>query len=447
MKSSWEKLENSRAKFEVEVPVEVVNQALENAYKKIVKKVNIPGFRKGKSPRFMVERYVGKGALMEEALDEVVPMAYNQAVNDSGLSPVDRPEIDLVKIEDNQPLVFTAAVTVKPEVRLGQYKDLEIEHQNPVVKDEDVDRQLQALADRQAQLVAHEGSAEKGYFVVIDFEGFVDGEAFPGGKAEGYSLELGSGSFIPGFEDGLIGASAGEEREIKVKFPDDYQADHLAGKDTIFKCKVNEVKRKEIPPIDDELAKAVGAFQSLQELRSDLTNRLNTAAEEASQKAFENRILGKLLETSEVEVPGVMVDRRVHRMIDEFGERLAAQGLKIDDFLARTGKTHEDMHQEFTEPASRAVKTDLILEAVAKAEGLAVTEDDIKAEVNRVAQSYGAKAPAVREYLTSPDNLPPLREALLRDKALRHLATLQQPFEAKATAEDAEEKATGETQA
>ncbi len=434
MKTTWERLENSRAKFEVEVPVEVVNQALERAYRKVVKKVNIPGFRKGKAPRFMVERYAGKGALMEEALDEVLPVAYNQAVSESGLSPVDRPQIDLVKLEDDQPLVFTAEVTVRPEVKLGQYKDLEIERENPEVTDDEVDRQLEAMAVRQAQLIAHDGPAEKGHFVVIDFEGFVDDQAFPGGKAEGYTLELGSGSFIPGFEDGLIGALTGEEREVKVKFPDDYQADHLAGKDAVFNCRVNEVKRKEIPPVDDELAKAAGDFKSLQELRSDLTNRLKMAAEDAAQRAFENRILSKLLETSEVEVPNVMIDRRVHRMIDEFGDRLGAQGMKIDDFMARTGKTYEDMHKEFAEPAARAVKSDLILEAVARAESLVVAEEDVKAEVNRLAQYYGDQAQAFREYLTSPDNLARLREALLRDKAVKHLAALQKPIELKAPA-------------
>lgn len=431
MKSTWEKLDNSRAKFEVEVPAEIVNNALNRAYKKIVTKANIPGFRKGKAPRALVERFLGKETLVNEALDEILPKALGQALDESGLSPVDQPKIDLVKMEDNQPLVFTAEVEVKPEVVLGEYKGMEIPRTVPEVTEQDVDLRLSKMAEQHAQLVTHDDIAEYGHFVVIDFEGFVDGTPFANGSAEGFTLELGSGSFIPGFEDQLIGATAGEELEVKVTFPEKYKNEELAGKEAVFKVKVNEVKRKESPPIDDELAKAFG-FQTVQELRSDVTNRLKIAVEQRTQSEFENQVFARLLEQTDIQVPKAMIDQRINELLGEFKNRLStAAGMKMEQFLAMSGKKQEEVEQEFAEPATRAAKIDLILEAVAKAEGLTVTEEDIQAAIDRVVGSLdeAEQAKLNRDYLNSFFARPKLQESLLREKALHHLMSLQKPVD------------------
>lgn len=429
MKASWERVAADRAKFEVEVPAERVSRAFERAYRKLVQRVNIPGFRRGKAPRPILERYIGKGALAEEALDEVLPEAYGEAVRQSGLDPIDRPQLDVEKIEDGEPLVFKAEVPVKPEVELGPYRDLEIERETPRVTEEDVAAQLELLAERQTQLVTHDGPAEPGHFVVIDFKGFVDGQPFEGGEAKEYLLPLGRGTFIPGFEDQLIGVRAGEEREVRVTFPADYGAVHLAGKEATFQVKVHEVKRREKPAIDDELARGLGRFQSLQELRADLTNRLQQAADEAANRLFEGRIVEKVAAASKVEPPEVLVHRRIHGMIDDLFDRVRSQGVDPAEFLQSAGKTSDDLHREFHEPARQAVKVDLVLEAIAKREGLTVADDEVRAEIERSVRPYGPQAEAMRRLLLSPDRFAAIREALLRDKARRHLGTLQKPVE------------------
>lgn len=429
MKASWERVGADRARFEVEVPAERVSRAFERAYRKVVQKVNVPGFRRGKAPRPILERFVGKGALAEEALDEVLPEAYGEAVRQSGLDPIDRPQLDVEKMEDGEPLVFKAEVPVKPEVQLGTYRDLEVEREVPEVSEADVAAQLDLLAERQTQLVTHDGPAETGHYAVIDFTGYADGQPFEGGQASDYVLPLGSGTFIPGFEDQLFGARAGEEREVRVAFPADYNAAHLAGKDATFEVKVNEVKRREKPAIDDELARGLGRFQSLQELQADLTNRLQQAADEAATRLYEGRIVEKVAAASEVEPPEVLVHRRVHSMMDDLFDRVRSQGVDPAQFLQSAGKTTDDLHREFHDPAKKAVKVDLVLEAIARREGLTVGDDEVRAEIERSVRPYDEQAEAMRRLLLSPDRFAAIREALLRDKARKHLGTLQKPVD------------------
>ncbi len=432
LKSTWEKVAPSTAQFEIEVEPQQLEEAMDKAYRKLVRRVNIPGFRKGKAPRLIVERFMGRGALLEEALDIVVPEAYDQALDESGLKPIDQPKLDIVKMEDGQPLVFKAEVAVKPDVELGQYQGFEVEKDPVEVTDKEVDQQLDLLRERHAQLsAAEEGQAlENGLFAVIDFEGFLDGAPFEGGKAEGYMLEVGSGTFIPGFEDQLVGAKAGEDREISVTFPEEYHAAELAGKPVTFKVKVREIKKKELPALDDAFAKEASPFQTLQELRQDLTNRLEEAAKARVNAAFERRVVEKVVEQAQVDLPEILVHRQVHRMMDDFAQQLAASGLRLEDWMAQTGKDDHALHEEFEPAAQRQVKTDLVLESVARQENLEASDAEVRQEIDRMTRNYGAQAESTRQYLSSPEGMERVREAVLMDKAVKRLAELQKPVPA-----------------
>ncbi|MCL5676575.1 MAG: trigger factor [Firmicutes bacterium] len=433
MKSTWERVEPSKAQFEVEVDPHQVEEAMDKAYRKLVRRVNIPGFRKGKAPRAIVERYLGRGALLEEALDIVVPEAYNQAMEESGLDPIDQPNLDIVKMEDGESLVFKAEVAVKPDVELGQYQGFEIERDTPEVTEDEVGKQLELLQERHAQLVSagDEQALENGFFGVIDFEGFLDGEPFDGGKAEGYLLEIGSGTFVPGFEEQIIGAKVGEERDIQVTFPENYRATELAGKPVTFKVKVREVKKKELPALDDAFAKEASSFQTLQELRQDLTNRLEEAAKSRVNAAFERRVVEKVVEEAKVEPPEVLIHRQVHRLMDDFAQQLAMSSLSLEDWMAQTGKDDHALHEEFEPTAKQQVKTDLVLEAIAKKEGLEVSDQEVREEIERVSKRYGSQSEETRKYLSSLEGMERVRETLRMDKAVKRLAELQTPVPAK----------------
>lgn len=432
MKATWEKTGPSTATFEVEVGQETIEKAMDQAYHKVVRRVSIPGFRKGKAPRAIVERFVGREALLEEALDIVVPEAYNEAVEQSGLDPIDQPKLDIVKMDLGEPLVFKAEVAVKPEVELGQYQGFEVEKESAEVTDEQVDRQLDLLRERQAQLVSvpDDQPLEHGQFAVMDFEGFLEGKPFEGGKAEGYLLEVGSGTFIPGFEDQMVGAKVGDEREIQVTFPEEYHAAELAGKPVTFQVRVREVKKKDLPAPDDEFAKSASPFQTLQELRQDLKNRLEEAAKARVDAEFERRAVEKVADAAKVDLPEVLVHRRVHRLMDDFASQLAASGLSLQDWMSQTGKDDHALHEEFEPTAEKQVKSDLVLEAVAKKEGLTVSDDEVRQEIERLIQSYGSQVEEARRYFSSAEGMDRVREALLLDKAVKHLATLQKPVPA-----------------
>ncbi|CDQ18200.1 trigger factor [Halobacillus karajensis] len=390
MSAKWEKQEGNQGTLTVEVPASEFDQALDQAFKKVVKQVQVPGFRKGKVPRKLFEQRFGVESLYQDALDIVLPQAYTEAVEETGIEPVDRPEVDVKQIEKGQDLVFTAEVTVKPEVTLGDYKGLEVEEQSTEVTDEDVQNELTQMQERQAELVVKEDAAvENGDTVVMDFEGFVDGEAFEGGQADNYSLEIGSGSFIPGFEEQLVGKKAGEETDVVVTFPEEYHAEDLAGKEATFKVKIHEVKGKELPELDDEFAKDVDEdVESLEELQTKTRERLEEQKKTDAENSKRDTLVTKASENAEVEIPDAMVDTELDRMVQEFEQRLQMQGMTKDMYFQFTGQDEDALREQMKEDAAKRVKTNLTLEAISEAENVEVTDEDVNAELENMASTY-----------------------------------------------------------
>lgn len=332
MSAKWEKQEGNQGVLTVEVEVAEFDKALDKAFTKVVKQVNVPGFRKGKMPRPLFEKRFGVESLYQDALDILLPEAYSNAIVEAGIEPVDRPEIDVETIEKGQPLVFTAKVTVKPEVKLGEYKNLEVEKVDTTVTDEDVEAELKTLQERHAELVVkEEGTVAEGDTAVIDFEGFVDGEAFEGGKGENYSLEIGSNTFIPGFEEQLVGLEVGAEKEVEVTFPEEYHAEELAGKAAKFKVKLHEIKSKELPALDDEFAKDVDEeVETLEALKAKTKEKLQSDKENQAESALRDTLVEKAAENAEVEIPEAMFNTEMDRMMQEFEQRLQMQGLNLE---------------------------------------------------------------------------------------------------------------------
>lgn len=425
MKATWDRLEKNWMQFTVEVPADRFSAAVERAYRKLVQQARIPGFRPGKAPRFIFERYYGKESLLREAVDMLLPEAYGAAVEEANVEPIDQPEIDLEQVGEGQPLVFRGKVQVKPEVKLGPLTGFGITRAEAVVTPEQVDEQVNRLRERMAQLVPDEsGAVATGSFAVIDFEGFVDGEPLQGGKGEGYTLEVGSNTFIPGFEEQLVGARVGETREVKVTFPEDYHAEHLRGKAASFNVTVKEVKRKELPALDDAFAASVSRFQTLQELRSDLENKLKETARAQAERDFRNKLLEAVADAAAVELPEVLVHRRIHTLIDDFAHQLSHQGMSLDDYARATGKDHDALHAEFAEPARKGVRADLVLDAVARQENLAVSEAEVDAEFDAMATLYKNQANDIHKLRRNPEYRERVRETLLRQKAIAHLVSL-----------------------
>jgi trigger factor len=405
MSVKWEKQEGNEGVLTVEVDAETFKTALDDAFKKVVKQVSIPGFRKGKIPRGLFEQRFGVEALYQDALDILLPVEYPKAVEEAGIEPVDRPEIDVEKIEKGESLIFTAKVTVKPEVKLGEYKGLGIEKDDTAVTDEDVQNELKALQERQAELVVkEEGAIEEGNTVVLDFEGFVDGEAFEGGKAENYSLEVGSGSFIPGFEDQLVGLEAGAEKDVEVTFPEEYHAEDLAGKPAVFKVKIHEIKAKELPELDDEFAKDIDEeVETLAELTEKTKKRLEEAKEnEADAKLREDLVL-KASENAEIDVPQAMIDTELDRMLKEFEQRLQMQGMNLELYTQFSGQDEAALKEQMKEDAAKRVKSNLTLEAIAKAENLEVTDEEVDAELSKMAEAYNMPVENIKQAIGSTD--------------------------------------------
>ncbi|MFM1655339.1 trigger factor [Brevibacillus sp. B_LB10_24] len=406
MAAKWEKLENNQGVLTVEVEPEQVDQALDQAFKTVVKKVNIPGFRKGKIPRKMFEARFGVESLYQDALDILLPTAYGQAVKEAGIEPVDRPEVDVEQMGKGEKLIFKATVTVKPEVKLGDYKGLEIEPKDFAVKDEDVDAELKRMQERHAELyVVEDGKVESGDIALIDFEGFQDGDAFEGGKEENYSLEIGSGTFIAGFEDQLIGAAKGEEREVKVTFPEDYHAPNLAGKEAVFNVKVNEIKRKNLPELDDEFAKDVSEFDTLDELKADIKKNLEEKAVRDKDTYIRQELVLKASENAEMDIPAVMIDQEVDQMLREFAQRLQFQGLNLELYYQFSGMDESTLRDQFNAEATTRVRTALTLEAIAKAENIEVTDEDVTEELNKLSEMYKRPADELRSIFTSQDGM------------------------------------------
>ena len=384
-----------------------IQPALDQAFNKVKKNLNAPGFRKGHMPRAVFNQKFGEEALYDDALNAILPAAYEAAITELGLDVVAQPKIDVKSIEKGQDWTLTAEVVTKPEVKLGEYKDLEVSVEvSKEVTDEDVDAKLENERKNLAELVVKEGAAENGDTVVIDFVGSVDGVEFDGGKGENHSLELGSGQFIPGFEDQLVGSKAGDEVEVKVTFPEDYQATDLAGKDAVFVTKVNEVKAKEVPVLDDELAKDLDdEVETLDELKAKYRKELEAAKEIAFDDAVEGAALDLAVENAEiVELPAEMVEDEVHRAMNEFMGNMQRQGISPEMYFQITGTTQEDLHKQYEADADKRVKTNLVIEAVAAAEGFDATEEEIQKEINDLAAEYNMEVSQVSSLL-SPEML------------------------------------------
>ncbi|MBT2685800.1 trigger factor [Bacillus sp. ISL-37] len=401
MSAKVEKREGNQTVLTIELDAEKVNQGLDAAFKKVVKQINVPGFRKGKMPRQMFEKRFGVESLYQDAIDILLPEAYANAIVETGIEPVDRPEIDVEQIEKGKSLIIKATVTVKPEVKLGEYKGLEVEAFDTNVTDEEVENELKAMQEKQAELVVkEEGTAENGDSVVIDFEGFVDGEAFEGGKAENYALELGSGSFIPGFEEQLVGLATGEEKDVEVTFPEEYHAAELAGKPATFKVKLHEIKGKELPALDDEFAKdADEEVETLEELKTKIKDRL--AHDKAHQKEHFERdtVVEKAAANAEIEVPESMIDTEIDRMVNEFEQRLQMQGMNLDLYYQFSGQDEAALREQMKEEAATRVRVNLTLEAIAKAENIEVTDEEVNAELQKMSEMYNMTADQIQAAL------------------------------------------------
>ncbi|MEF2292720.1 trigger factor [Virgibacillus dokdonensis] len=421
MSVKWEKQERNEGVLTFEVSAEEFDKALDQAFNKVKKDVQIPGFRKGKIPRGLFEKRFGVEALYQDAVDIVLPSAYMQAVAEAEIEPVDQPDIDIESIDKGEPLVFTAKVTVKPEVKLGEYKGLEVEDEEVEVTDEDVMHDLEHQREHHAELVVKEdGEVENGDTVVIDFEGFVDGEAFDGGKAENHSLEIGSGQFIPGFEEQLIGKKPGEEVEVAVTFPEDYHAEELAGKEATFKVMIHEVKYKELPELDDEFAKDLDdEVDTLEELKAKKKEQLiEKRTEEADNKKRET-LIEKASENSEIAIPDAMVESELDQMVQEFEQRLQMQGMTLEMYSQFSGQDKDALKEQMREDAKKRVKTNLTLDAIAETEELEATDEDVEAELDKMAEMYGAEKEQIRQMLGG--NAEALKSDLKKRKAIDFL--------------------------
>lgn len=390
MSVTWEKQEGNEGTLTVEVPVEDFDKALDQAFKKVSKDVDLPGFRKGKIPRKIFESRFGVESLYQEAIDFMLPDAYMNAIEEADVHPVSQPEIDIVEIEKGKPVVFTAKVTVKPEVKLGEYKGLEVEEEEVEVTDEDVTKAIEEQRNQLAELVLkEEGTVEEGDTVVIDFEGLLDGEPFEGGKGENHSLEIGSGEFIPGFEDKLIGKEAEESYEIDITFPEEYHAEELAGKESVFKVTIHEIKSKELPELDDEFAKdADEEVETLDELKEKTKENLITQKEQEIENQTRETLITKASENAEIDIPEVMVDNELERMIQEFEQQLQMQGMTMEMYAQFSGQDEEALKEQMKDDAFKRVETNLTLEAISEAENLEATDEDIQEELEKMAEMY-----------------------------------------------------------
>ena len=390
MSTKWEKQEGNKGTLTFEVSTDEFSKALDQAFKKVVKDVQIPGFRKGKVPRKIFENRFGVESLYQDAVDIVLPNAYMSAVEEAGIEPIDQPEIDIDEIDQEKPLVFTATVTVKPEVTLGEYKGLEVEEQDVNITDEDVNEALESEREKQAELVLkEEGQVEEGNTAVIDFEGFVDDDPFEGGKGENHSLEIGSGQFIPGFEEQLIGKSAGDELDVEITFPEEYHAEDLAGKEAVFKVKIHEIKEKELPELDDEFAKDIDDdVETLDELKAKRKEDLQKQQEQEQENETRETLLNKATDNAQVDIPDVMVESELEQMIKEFEQRLQAQGMTMEMYSQFSGQDEDELKNQMREDAEKRVKTNLTLETIFATENLEVTDEDVNEELKTMAEMY-----------------------------------------------------------
>lgn len=413
-----EKLEKNMAKLTIETDVEEFEKAIEKAYQKQKSKISIPGFRKGKVPRQMVERMYGKEVFFEEAANIMIPDAYDKALDECEEEIVSSPQIEVTQIEAGKPFVFTATVALKPEVKLGKYKGVKIDKIETEVTEEEVDAQIEKERENNARNVTvDDRPVEDGDMTTLDFEGFVDGEAFEGGKGESYPLTIGSGAFIPGFEEQLVGAKIGEETEVKVTFPEDYQAEHLQGKEAVFKCTVKEIRKKELPELNDEFASDVSEFDTLAEYRADVRKNLEEQKAKDAKREREDAAVKAAVEDSEMEIPEAMLETQQKQMVDEFAQRITMQGISMEQYLQLTGSNYQQMVEQVKPQAEERVRSRLVLEAVAKAENLEATEEDYEEELKTMADVYQMEVDKVRELMRERD-----KKSIMQDLAVRKAA-------------------------
>jgi trigger factor len=395
-----EKLEKNMAKLTVEVPAEEFEKALTAAYNKNKGRFNIPGFRKGKAPRAMVEKMYGAGVLYEDAVNEALDATYGDAVEESGLDIVSRPEISVVQVEKGQNLIYTATVAVKPEVTLGEYKGIEVTKATAEVTEEDIEAELKRVQEQNSRLVTVEDRAvEDGDQTVIDFEGFVDGKPFDGGKGEDYPLTIGSHSFIDTFEEQLIGKNIGEACEVNVTFPNEYHSTELAGKPAMFKVTVKEVKRKELPELNDEFAGEVSEYDTLEEYKNDIKEKVAERKQKAAATENEDHVVEKVVENAAMDIPEPMIDSQVNNMVNDYARRMQSQGLSLDQYMKFTGMTIETLREQMKPQALKRIQARLVLEAVAKAENIVVSDEAVEKEIATMAESYKMEVSQIKEYL------------------------------------------------
>jgi trigger factor len=422
MKATWEKIEKNLGVLEVEVEVERVAAALDKAFNKVVKKANVPGFRKGKVPRAIFESRFGVESLYQDAIDILLPEAYGEAVEQTDIFPVDRPEVDVEQFAKGQPFIFKAKITVKPEVTLGQYKGIEVPVQKAEVTEDELTAELTRLQERHAELVVIEDeTAQNGDIAVIDFDGSVDGVPFEGGQAERHSLELGSNSFIPGFEEQVVGMGTGDTKDIEVTFPETYHAEHLAGKAAVFAVKLHEIKRKQLPALDDEFAKDVSEFDTLDEYKADLKQQLEARKQDELKGVRENTVVDKAAANAEVEIPEAMIDTEVQSMVRDFDARLRQQGMNMDMFLSFSGQTREDLQNQMNGDAEKRVRNNLVLEVIAKTENIEVSDEEITQELAKMAEAYKRTPEEIRSILAANGSLGSLNEEISLRKTIDFL--------------------------
>ena len=415
-----EKLEKNMAKLTIEVSAEDLDKAMEKAYQKQKSRISLPGFRKGKAPRKMIESMYGKGVFMEDAVNSLVPQEYTKALGECDLEIVSQPEINVTQMEPGKALIFTADVAVKPEVTLGDYKGVEVPKSEIAVTDEEVDAEVKKEQDKNARTVAVEDrAAANGDITTIDFEGFVDGVAFEGGKGTDYALTLGSGTFIPGFEDQLVGANTGDHVEVKVTFPEEYQAKELSGKEAVFQCDVKKIETKEVPELDDEFAKDVSEFDTLAEYKEDVKKKLTEKKEKEARTAKENAAVDKAIENAQMDIPELMTKTECRQMMDDFSRRMQQQGLSMEQYFQFTGQSVDKMMEDMKPQALKRIQTRLVLEKIAEVENIQPTEEEVNEEISKMAEMYKMEADKLKDLIGENE-----MEQMKKDMAVQKAVTL-----------------------
>lgn len=415
-----EKLEKNMAKLTIEVSAEDLDKAMEKAYQKQKSRISLPGFRKGKAPRKMIESMYGKGVFMEDAVNSLVPQEYTKALGECDLEIVSQPEINVTQMEPGKALIFTADVAVKPEVTLGDYKGVEVPKSEIAVTDEEVDAEVKKEQDKNARTVAVEDrAAANGDITTINFEGFVDGVAFDGGKGTDYALTLGSSTFIPGFEDQLVGANTGDHVEVKVTFPEEYQAKELAGKEAVFQCDVKKIETKEVPELDDEFAKDVSEFDTLAEYKEDVKKKLTEKKEKEARTAKENAAVDKAIENAQMDIPELMTKTECRQMMDDFSRRMQQQGLSMEQYFQFTGQSVDKMMEDMKPQALKRIQTRLVLEKIAEVENIQPTEEEVNEEISKMAEMYKMEADKLKDLIGENE-----MEQMKKDMAVQKAVTV-----------------------